>query len=103
MRRCRWLRASAGAPPAPSEYGKDLLHSRLPNPAERCGGGRAFHNVSADILNGDDDVDCDVIVCSDDPAAMQAAMELAAKIPNIRAIDGGSLKMHASSSRSRRC
>ncbi|HYK49614.1 MAG TPA: NADPH-dependent F420 reductase [Terriglobales bacterium] len=52
----------------------------------------AFHNVSADILNGDDDVDCDVIVCSDDPAAMQAAMELAAKIPNIRAIDGGKLE-----------
>jgi hypothetical protein len=52
----------------------------------------AFHNVSADILNGDDDVDCDVIVCSDDAAALQAAMELAAKIPNIRAIDGGKLE-----------
>src|SRR5882724_205366 len=52
----------------------------------------AFHNVSADILNGDDDVDCDVIVCSDDAAAMHAAIELAAKIPNIRAIDGGKLE-----------
>jgi NADPH-dependent F420 reductase len=52
----------------------------------------AFHNVSADVLNGDDDVDCDVIVCSDDPEALLVAMELAAKIPRIRAIDGGKLE-----------
>ncbi|HUB02403.1 MAG TPA: NADPH-dependent F420 reductase [Terriglobales bacterium] len=52
----------------------------------------AFHNCSADVLNGDGDVDCDVIVCSDDPNATQIAMELAAKIPRIRAIDGGKLE-----------
>jgi NADPH-dependent F420 reductase len=52
----------------------------------------AFHNVSADVLNGDEDVDCDVIVCSDDAAATQIAMELAAKIPRIRGIDGGKLE-----------
>jgi NADPH-dependent F420 reductase len=52
----------------------------------------AFHNVSADVLNGDDDVECDVIVCSDDAAATEVAMELAAKIPRIRAIDGGKLE-----------
>jgi NADPH-dependent F420 reductase len=52
----------------------------------------AFQNVSADVLNGDDDVDCDVIVCSDDAAATQVAMELAAKIPRARAIDGGKLE-----------
>ena len=52
----------------------------------------AFHNVSADVLNGDLEVDCDVIVCSDDAVAMQVAMELAAKIPRIRAIDGGKLE-----------
>jgi len=52
----------------------------------------AFHNVSADVLNGDQDVDCDVIVCSDDAAATQIAMELAAKIARIRAIDGGKLE-----------
>jgi hypothetical protein len=52
----------------------------------------AFHNVSADVLNGDDDVDCDVIVCSDDPNATQVAMELAAKIAGARAIDGGKLE-----------
>jgi 8-hydroxy-5-deazaflavin:NADPH oxidoreductase len=52
----------------------------------------AFHNVSADILNSDEDVDCDVIVCSDDPNATQIAMELAAKIAGVRAIDGGKLE-----------
>ena len=52
----------------------------------------AFQNVSADVLNGDDEVDCDVIVCSDDPNATQIAIELAAKIPRIRAIDGGKLE-----------
>ena len=54
----------------------------------------AFHNVSADVLNSDknEDVDCDVIVCSDDPNATQVAMELAAKIADVRAIDGGKLE-----------
>ncbi len=54
----------------------------------------AFQNVSADVLNGDndEDVDCDVIVCSDDPNATQVAMELAAKIAGARAIDGGKLE-----------
>jgi NADPH-dependent F420 reductase len=52
----------------------------------------AFHNLSAEKLNGDDDVDCDVIVCSDDPNATQLAMELAAKISGVRAIDGGKLE-----------
>jgi NADPH-dependent F420 reductase len=54
----------------------------------------AFQNVSADVLNSDadEDVDCDVIVCSDDPHATQVAMELAAKIARVRAIDGGKLE-----------
>jgi len=52
----------------------------------------AFENVSAEVLNGDDDVDCDVIVCSDDPKAAEIAIELVAKIPRIRAIDGGKLE-----------
>ncbi len=52
----------------------------------------AFHNLSADVLNGDDDVDCDVIVCSDDPNATQLAMDLAVKISGVRAIDGGKLE-----------
>lgn len=52
----------------------------------------AFQNVSAELLNGDDDIDCDVLVCSDDPNATQAAIELAVKIPRVRAIDGGKLE-----------
>jgi NADPH-dependent F420 reductase len=54
----------------------------------------AFQNVSAEILNSEnnEDVDCDVIVCSDDPNATLIAMELAAKIPLVRAIDGGRLE-----------
>ena len=52
----------------------------------------AFHNVSADVLNTDQDVDCDVIVCSDDPEAARIAMALATKIAGVRAIDGGKLE-----------
>ena len=52
----------------------------------------AFHNISADLLNGDAPLDCDVIVCSDDPDAAQLTRELAAKIPGVRAIDGGKLE-----------
>ncbi len=52
----------------------------------------AFHNLSADLLNGDNPLDCDVIVCSDDPDALQVTRKLAAKIPGVRAIDGGKLE-----------
>jgi NADPH-dependent F420 reductase len=52
----------------------------------------AFHNLSAELLNGDDALDCDVIVCSDDPQALQLTRTLAAKIPGVRAIDGGKLE-----------
>lgn len=52
----------------------------------------AFHNLSAELLNGDAPLDCDVIVCSDDADASQLTRELAAKIPGVRAIDGGKLE-----------
>ena len=52
----------------------------------------AFHNISAELLNGDLPLDCDIIVCSDDPDAAQLTRELAAKIPGVRAIDGGKLE-----------
>src|SRR5579863_574352 len=52
----------------------------------------AFHNVSAELLGGDAPLDCDVIVCSDDPDAAQLTRELAAKIPGVRALDGGKLE-----------
>lgn len=56
----------------------------------------AFQNVSAEILADPDGkfdkIDCDVIVCSDSPAASQLAVDLAAKIPGVRAVDGGKLE-----------
>jgi NADPH-dependent F420 reductase len=52
----------------------------------------AFHNLSAQLLDDDAPLDCDVIVCSDDPDAAQLTRELAAKIPGVRAIDGGKLE-----------
>ena len=52
----------------------------------------AFQNVSAELLNADGPVDCDVIVCSDDAGASQTVRSLAARIPGVRAIDGGKLE-----------
>ncbi len=52
----------------------------------------AFHNVSAELMGGENPLDCDVIVCSNDPDAAQLTRELAAKIPGIRPIDGGKLE-----------
>src|SRR6266849_295200 len=52
----------------------------------------AFHNASAELLNADAPIDCDVIVCSDDANATQEVRTLAAKIPGVRAIDGGKLE-----------
>ncbi len=52
----------------------------------------AFQNLSAELLLGEALVECDVIVCSDDPQARQTAAALAEKIPGIRALDGGHLE-----------
>jgi 8-hydroxy-5-deazaflavin:NADPH oxidoreductase len=52
----------------------------------------AFHNTSAEVLQGDDPVDCDVIVCSDDKEAAKKIRALARKIPGVRALDGGKLE-----------
>ena len=52
----------------------------------------AFHNLSAELLGGNEPLDCDVVVCSDDPDAAQLTRELAAIIPGVRAIDGGKLE-----------
>src|SRR6266700_1037993 len=53
-------------------------------------GGQA--NVSAELLGTDTPLDCDVIVCSDDPDAAQLTRELAVKISGVRAVDGGKLE-----------
>ena len=52
----------------------------------------AFHSLSSTVLDGDGDVDCDVIVCTDDERARKVASDLALKIPGVRAIDGGKLE-----------
>jgi NADPH-dependent F420 reductase len=52
----------------------------------------AFQNLGAELLAGDGPVDCDVLVCSDDDNAKKVAMELAAKIPGVRALNGGKLE-----------
>src|SRR5467141_1967322 len=52
----------------------------------------AFHSLSADLLNGEAPLDCDVIVCSDDADASRLTRNLAAKILGVRAIDGGKLE-----------
>jgi NADPH-dependent F420 reductase len=52
----------------------------------------AFQNVGAEMLNAEGLVDCDVIVCSDDPEAAKVVQQLAIKIPGVRALDGGKLE-----------
>jgi NADPH-dependent F420 reductase len=52
----------------------------------------AFHNLGAELLAGDAPIDCDVLVCSNDGKSKQVAMELAAKIPGVRALNGGKLE-----------
>ena len=52
----------------------------------------AFHNISAELLSGNGEINCDVIVCSDDENARKVASDLAEKIPGVRAIDGGKLE-----------
>jgi 8-hydroxy-5-deazaflavin:NADPH oxidoreductase len=52
----------------------------------------AFHNLGAELLAGDAPVDCDVLVCSNDENAKKLTMELAAKIPEVRALNGGKLE-----------
>jgi 8-hydroxy-5-deazaflavin:NADPH oxidoreductase len=54
----------------------------------------AFHNVSAGAL---EDLaltlDCDILVCGDDPAAKQKLFPLIERIPGLRPIDAGALEM----------
>jgi len=52
----------------------------------------AFQNVGAEMLNGEGPVDCDIVVCSDNPEASRVARDLATMIPGVRAIDGGKLE-----------
>jgi len=52
----------------------------------------AFHNTSAEVLQHDGPVDCDIIVCTDSKEAGGKVRTLARKILGVRAIDGGRLE-----------
>jgi 8-hydroxy-5-deazaflavin:NADPH oxidoreductase len=52
----------------------------------------ALQNLGAELLAGDDPVECDVLVCSDDEQAKAVASELVSRIPGARALNGGKLE-----------
>ncbi len=53
----------------------------------------AFHSVVAESLQDlSRNVDSDVIVCSDSQETRKVVMDLATKIPGVRAVDGGRLE-----------
>ena len=52
----------------------------------------AFNNISAESLNDlSKQVDCDVLVCSDDADAKKAVLDMAKAIPGVHGIDAGPL------------
>jgi len=74
----------------PTEAGSAAADTQLYLPRARVVG--AFQNLSAQKLTDlDHDLDGDVIVCSDHPAALREVMELVALIPGIRGVNGGPL------------
>ncbi len=52
----------------------------------------ALQNLGAELLSGNEPVDCDVLVCGDDENAKQVAFELVSKIPGARPLNGGKLE-----------
>jgi hypothetical protein len=52
----------------------------------------AFHNLGSEMLAAEGPVDCDVVVCSDNPQSAAIVRQLAAKIAGVRALDGGKLE-----------
>jgi NADPH-dependent F420 reductase len=52
----------------------------------------AFQTISArDLMNTDQPVESDVVVCGQSREARQTVMALAEKVPGVRAVDGGGL------------
>ena len=83
-----FVKGSAQALPVPAgsaaEEARDLL------PESSVVG--AFHNLSAiDLLIPMRALDCDVVVCGDDPDAKAKVMQLAESIKGVRAVNGGAL------------
>ena len=79
-----------GAVALPVDSGSAAAESQLLLPDSQIAA--AFQNISAEeLLAVDRTMSGDVIVCSDHPAAKRMAMELTAKIPDLRPVDGGGL------------
>jgi NADPH-dependent F420 reductase len=58
----------------------------------RCRVVAAFHHLPAKELGKiDRPIDSDVLICSDDPAAIQVVAEIVSKIPGCRPLDAGEL------------
>ncbi len=56
----------------------------------------ALHHVPArHLANLDEELACDVLVCSDYPAAVEITAEMIHKVPGLRALDAGSLSSAA--------
>jgi 8-hydroxy-5-deazaflavin:NADPH oxidoreductase len=56
----------------------------------------ALHHIAArHLAHLDTELDCDVLVCSDHPAAVSATAEMIEKVPGLRALDAGSLSSAA--------
>lgn len=69
------------------EQARELVPSAIPVLS-------AFHNVSAEALQDSAArLDCDILVCGDDPAAKQRLFALVNRIEGLRPIDAGPLEM----------
>ena len=56
----------------------------------------AFHHVPArELADLDHDLDCDVLVCSDHPEAVEATAAMVHRVPGLRALDAGMLSSAA--------
>jgi NADPH-dependent F420 reductase len=70
-----------------AEQTRELLPQRVPVLA-------AFHSLSADALQDlSTPLDCDILVCGDDPAAKEKLFPLVRLIPGLRPLDAGPLEM----------
>ena len=54
----------------------------------------AFHNISAEMLHDFAlQLDCDILICGDDPAAKERVSSLVKLMPGLRPLDAGPLEM----------
>jgi 8-hydroxy-5-deazaflavin:NADPH oxidoreductase len=77
-------RVRASLPNSAAEQAAKILGSEVSVVA-------AFENIGSKMLTKEGPVDCDVIVCGDNPNAVATGRELAERIPGVRGLDGGPL------------